>query len=93
MDTLIRKATHLHASSYSTDTETTIEDHGTYLRVSVRLLPGLRFWSAPSATVMRKWVDEFLSVDRMGRKRLGPRVERDVHPGWAYVYYLTDVAE
>jgi len=93
METLIRKATHLNASRNFTDTETTIEDHGTYLRVSVRLLPGLAYWTEPKPAQMRKWADAFLATDRMGRKRLGARVERSgIFPGWEYVYYLTDVA-
>jgi len=81
--------THLNASEWTTDTETTVTVLGRRVLVRVRLLPHLRYWSAPTAAQIRGWVDEALVGT--GKKRDGARVVESGGAGWTYVYYLTAV--
>lgn len=86
--------TFLNASEYITDTETTVVVHSTTVRVIVRPVPGLRWWSVPSAAQIRRWVDATLTEDGGTMRRSGPRVETSGSVGSTfYSYYLEPVEQ
>ena len=84
----MQKFTHMHASEYMIDTETTVSVGSDFVTVTVKLVPGLRYWSAPDAKTIRKWVDE--ALEGTGRKRLGARFDNSQYTasGWRYLYPL-----
>jgi hypothetical protein len=85
--------TRLHASDHTfTDTETTIEfnldGESSAIFVTVRMVPGLRYWSCPPSELMRYWIDS--AIRDSGYRRNGARVE--ISSGmrtWKFVYYVT----
>lgn len=88
-------ASHLHASGYYTDTETTLTySPGTNaVNVKITLMPGLSYWSQPSPATLRKWVDALLKGQ--GVKRVGRRLD---HTGgslanWRITYFVAPITE
>lgn len=82
----------LNASEYMTDTETTMKLYSDHIDVTVAMLPGLRYWSRPSAKALRTWADELL--DGTGLVRDGAIEYRNGGPvtKWFARYYVKAVA-